>query len=128
MKPRSQAYVLLILALENLKAAKILASSGQVNPRMVGFHLQQAAEKALKAWLDSLGSEYLKTRDLASLLEELEDQNQDVKDFWPLVELTPFAAHLRHQYLEEEEETNLQEMTALVEKLVRRLSGQSGGK
>jgi len=72
MKPRSQAYVFLILALENLKAAKILASSGQVNPQMVGFHLQQAAEKALKA--------------------------------------------------------DLQEMTALVEKLVRRLSGQSGGK
>lgn len=62
-----------------------------------GFHVQQAAEKALKAWLCTCGSgRYPLTHELARLLSLLENQGAEVEVFWPLVQYTMFAVQARY--------------------------------
>jgi HEPN domain-containing protein len=61
-----------------------------------GFHAQQAAEKALKAWLTLLKDEYPKTHDLSLLLTLLETRGQDVTPYLELIELNPFAVQYRY--------------------------------
>lgn len=56
---------LLALARRDLRAAEILRDQPEVGDGIVGFHAQQAAEKALKAWLTLLGIEFPRTHDLS---------------------------------------------------------------
>lgn len=63
-----------------------------------GFHVQQAVEKALKAWLCTCsGADYPMTHELARLLGLLENQNAEVEAFWPLVQYTMFAGQARYE-------------------------------
>lgn len=63
-----------------------------------GFHVQQAVEKALKAWLCTCaGADYPMTHELARLLSLLENQNAEVEAFWPLVQYTMFAVQARYE-------------------------------
>jgi hypothetical protein len=63
-----------------------------------GFHVQQAVEKALKAWLCACaGADYPMTHELARLLTLLESQNEEVEAFWPLVQYTMFAVQARYE-------------------------------
>lgn len=56
-----------------------------------GFHVQQAVEKALKAWLCIHNDTYPMTHELARLLALLESQGIEVNAYWPLVQYTIFA-------------------------------------
>lgn len=56
-----------------------------------GFHIQQAVEKALKAWLCIHTDNYPMTHELARLLALLELQGIEVNAYWPLVQYTIFA-------------------------------------
>jgi len=62
-----------------------------------GFHVQQAVEKALKAWLCAYNIAYPPTHDLARLLTLLERTGADVDQFWPLVQFTIFAVQARYE-------------------------------
>ena len=63
-----------------------------------GFHIQQAVEKALKAWLCTCGSgNYPLTHELARLFSLLENQGAEVEAFWPLVQYTMFAVQARYE-------------------------------
>jgi HEPN domain-containing protein len=63
-----------------------------------GFHVQQAVEKALKAWLCTYGSgSYPLTHELARLFSLLENQAAEVEEFWPLVQYTMFAVQARYE-------------------------------
>ena len=62
-----------------------------------GFHVQQAVEKALKAWLCTRDVIYPMTHDLTRLLPLLENQSAEVEKFWPLVQYTLFAAQARYE-------------------------------
>ncbi len=62
-----------------------------------GFHVQQAVEKTLKAWLCAYAVDYPLTHDLARLLTMLEKLGVDVKLFWPLVQFTIFAVQARYE-------------------------------
>lgn len=62
-----------------------------------GFHVQQAAEKALKAWLCTCDTIYPMTHELTRLLTLLENQGTDVEKFWPLVQYTMFAVQARYE-------------------------------
>ena len=44
-----------------------------------GFHVQQAAEKALKAWLALLGEKYPLTHSIETLLDILDDRDAAVE-------------------------------------------------
>ena len=62
-----------------------------------GFHIQQAVEKALKAWLCTRDAIYPMTHELSRLLALLENQGAEVEKFWPLVQYTMFAVQARYE-------------------------------
>ncbi|MER0215925.1 MAG: HEPN domain-containing protein [Nitrosomonas sp.] len=62
-----------------------------------GFHIQQAVEKALKAWLCIHTDTYPMTHELARLLALLELQGIEVNAYWPLVQYTIFAVQARYE-------------------------------
>ena len=79
------------------------------NPRMpdwgVGFHAQQAVEKALKAVLGALGVNYTYTHNIGLLLQMLLESGHSVPpDGEDLSELTPFGALERYGGQSEEPE------------------------
>ena len=61
-----------------------------------GFHVQQAAEKALKAWLALLGEKYPLTHSIETLLDLLDERGAAVESFRDLVEYTPYAVEFRY--------------------------------
>jgi HEPN domain-containing protein len=65
-----------------------------------GFHVQQAAEKALKAWLEFLGETFPYTHDLGVLLQKLENRGCEVTEFWDLLDFSLFAVQLRYDSLD----------------------------
>lgn len=92
-----------------------------------GFHVQQAVEKALKAWLCTCDIAYPPTHDLARLLTLLEKTGADVDPFWPLVQFTIFAVQARYEEglsnldepLERDVEIeNVRALLATIEKIV----------
>ena len=70
-----------------------------------GFHVQQAVEKASKAWLCTRDVIYPMTHEVTRLLALLENQSAEVEKFWPLVQYTMFAVQARY----EEDVTELDE-------------------
>jgi len=96
MNPPNPAFPLLLMAKKDLKAAKTLALADDPDIEIVGFHLQQATEKALKAWLVSLGEPIIKTHDLSYLLNQLESHQKNIDHLWSLAELNPFAVQFRY--------------------------------
>ena len=62
----------------------------------VGFHVQQAAEKALKAWLALLGETYPLTHSIEILLDLLDDRDAAVETFRSLIDYTPYAVEFRY--------------------------------
>ncbi len=97
MSPPDDARELLALAQRDLKAALILAGAEEPQPEAAGFHLQQAVEKTLKAWLSLRNVVYPKTHDLSLLLGLIEDHGESAGTFWNLLELNPFAVQLRYE-------------------------------
>lgn len=93
---------LLTLARRDLRAAEVLCDRPEVGEGIVGFHAQQATEKALKAWLTFLGIAYPRTHDLSLLLYKLEEGGADVARWWELLDLNPFAVQFRYEILDDE--------------------------
>lgn len=68
-----------------------------------GFHIQQAAEKILKAWLAAIGEVYPFTHDLGVLLQQLDQRGCDVEPYWDLLEYNAFAVQLRYDAIGSED-------------------------
>ena len=62
-----------------------------------GFHLQQAVEKATKAWIAGLGGQYPLTDGIETLLRRLEALSMDMAPFEGLAEFTPYAVRFRYE-------------------------------
>jgi len=108
---------LLALARRDLCAAEILRDQPEVGDGIVGFHAQQAAEKALKAWLTILGIEFPRTHDLSLLIHKLDGRGIDVTSLWELLNLNPFAVQFRYEILDDEpldQGATLEQVTALL--------------
>ncbi len=60
--------MLLRKARQDVRAAEVLADEAGCDGEIVGFHCQQAVEKAIKAVLESRRIEYPLTHDLVALL------------------------------------------------------------
>ena len=93
---------LLRLADMDINAARILGGSGEGDAEIIGFHLQQAVEKLLKAWLVLLDEHPGRTHDLSYLLEKLSARGEPVQAFQDLMELNPFAVQFRYDVLDAE--------------------------
>ncbi len=61
-----------------------------------GFHVQQAAEKALKAWLALLGELYPLTHSLETLLDHLARCGPDAGPWREMERYTPYAVQFRY--------------------------------
>lgn len=77
---RSEASVLLSKASEDLDAVDALVDLAHIGDAVIGFHAQQAVEKAMKAVLAAHGEVFPWTHDLRHLLERLEDVGVHVSD------------------------------------------------
>jgi len=120
MSPPDTSRELLALAEKDYKAALILARAEEPQTDAAGFHLQQAVEKAVKAWLALKAVDYPRTHDLSLLLGLLEDRAESIEPFWSLLELNPFAVQFRYE-LPGEDFPNFEQLAQLAEQLLARV-------
>lgn len=99
------ARMMLDSAEKDLRSMRLLEDEGP--EESFGFHLQQAGEKALKAWIAILGGLYELTHSLETLLEQLDGcgaDEADVAGFRELAGYTPYAVEFRYQGVDEDTE------------------------
>lgn len=98
MSDLEQANRMSLMAGKDLQALKGMGDEEVFPIEIFGFHVQQAVEKTLKAWLCCLGKTYPKIHDLDELVALLEDAGQALpEEFAPLVEYTDFATTFRYE-------------------------------
>lgn len=94
---RDLAERLLSLAREDGIAARAMLNVGVVTDAIVGFHAQQAVEKALKAFLVWHQLEFPKTHDLSLLLELCASVDAGLAEsLADAEELTPYGVDYRY--------------------------------
>jgi HEPN domain-containing protein len=97
MRDPEQARNLLTVAERDYRALCGMEDVAVFSDEIFGFHVQQAVEKALKAWLSYLGVSYPKRHDLDELAALLEDADQPIPAFaCGLLEFTDFAVTFRY--------------------------------
>lgn len=104
MNDLEHARLLLAMARKELKALEGMQDREVFADEIFGFHIQQAAEKALKSWLSALGRTYPKTHNLRLLLNLLVEGGADAEPFWSLIEYNAFAVQIRYEGLDLSEE------------------------
>lgn len=97
MPDDSLARVMLDTAKRDLRALGNMLDSELFDDEVFGFHAQQAAEKALKAWLIVLSGSHPYTHDLGRLLHEIQQAGADVEAYWNTLELTNYAIRFRYE-------------------------------
>lgn len=99
------AQQMLTKARQDLQASAQLMLNEQISNEIIGFHVQQTIEKALKAILIKHGVEYDFTHDLAVLFRQVVKQGffapATLED---IATLTPFAVQFRYGLLTDDED------------------------
>ncbi len=90
-----EASRMLRIAQRDLKTARSMLDPDLFDEASWGFHVQQATEKALKAWISALEQDYPRTHDLSLLGQLLIDCGGDPTRFESLENFTPFGLRLR---------------------------------
>lgn len=111
MSAHEYAAQLLIMARKDFDAMRGMVDNPLFADEIFGFHVQQAIEKSLKAWLAVRSIDFPLTHDISRLLGLLEEHGVDVVMLWPLIEYTVFAVQARY-------ETGLIESDAPIDRLV----------
>lgn len=98
MNPESeQAKLLLRRAEDDLAVLTALAGNTRIPDAVLGFHAQQAVEKAFKAILAARGQDFPWTHDLQLLLKLLSTEGVQVPDAATATRrLTPWAVEYRY--------------------------------
>lgn len=97
MKDLDQARNLLRMAGKDYRALKGMEDSEVFSSEIFGFHVQQAVEKALKAWLCCVSVTYPKIHDLDALGTLLEDSGHSIPpSITSLLDFTDFAVAFRY--------------------------------
>ena len=97
-----QARLLLGMADGDLGALRVMHNPADVTEEIFGFHVQQAAEKCLKAWIAVLGAEYPLTHDLGELIETIRPRHAAVSQHAALKAFGTFAVNYRYAPLPED--------------------------
>jgi HEPN domain-containing protein len=107
--------ILLAKAAQDGLAARQLAADPRIGDEVVGFHVQQAVEKGLKALLAFHAIPYRRTHDLLELMDQLIAHGHPLAGaLEALQEMTPFAVEYRYETLDQYEEAPLDRERALV--------------
>ena len=96
MKDIEQIAVLLGAAERDFSALRAMGENPDFADEIFGFHAQQAAEKAFKAWLAILGEDYPLTHDLVRLIKMLMERSTDAEHYKPLADYGPYAVQFRY--------------------------------
>jgi len=97
MKDLEQARNFLNIASRDYRALCGMKDQEVFSSEIFGFHIQQAVEKALKAWLCIMGVPFPRTHDLDELGALLEKSGQKIPKFLQtLLEFTDFAVAFRY--------------------------------
>jgi HEPN domain-containing protein len=100
MKRHELVRMLLHRAAQDEAAMARLLADSAIGDEIIGFHAQQAVEKALKAWLAHLGVDFPKSHRLKALVELLKSQGQAFPaGLLDVVKLTPFGTVFRYEDL-----------------------------
>ena len=91
----THARELLIVAERDVTALRGTANPATIADELLGFLVQRAAEKLLKAWLTTLGETYPLSHDLAALLDLLGTHGAEVARYTGLVNYSRFVVRLR---------------------------------
>ena len=95
MSDVERANELLAVAERDIAALRVMLDPALVADSIFGFHVQQAVEKSLKAYLALLAGTFPFTHDLALLLE-LAHRHADVSRYQEMVQYTLYAVQLRY--------------------------------
>lgn len=90
------ARMLVNAAERDIEALRIMRRSDDIPAEIFGFHVQQGAEKLLKAWIALLGDSYPLTHSIESLLALLADRGAATEPFNELAAYTPYAVEFRY--------------------------------
>lgn len=90
------ARMLLEAARRDIEALRVMRGSDGLPDEVYGFHVQQAAEKLLKAWIALLGASYPLTHSIETLLQLLADRGVGTGPFRDLIAFTPYAVEFRY--------------------------------
>ena len=100
MKDLDQARNVLLIASKDYQALTGMQDPAAFPTEVFGFHVQQAVEKAFKAWLCCLGVVFPKIHDLDELAAVLRDAGAVLPEqFVPLLEYADFAVAFRYDVL-----------------------------
>ena len=112
------------IARADLQEARRMRELTGFRSSSIGFLLQQAAEKALKAWIQAAGGVAPFTHDLAALLNLLQELGETAAAYEGLTELNFFAVQLRYDDELVIEELDWPACFALVERLLEEIKGR----
>ena len=115
----------------DVEALRFMCRSDEVSDEVFGYHVQQAAEKSLKAQIALLGETYPHTHNLEALLDLLADRGIATKPFRKLTSYTPYAVEFRYEGVSSntepiDRETALSLVEALLEQTGRQLAEVEG--
>ena len=97
------ARTLVLAAERDLELVQILLEHNGGADEVFGFHVQQAVERLLKAWLAIRGESYPLTHDLEQLFEALAREGVDLRTFRTLSGYTLFGVIHRYEALDAQE-------------------------
>lgn len=92
-----QADAMLRMAHRDLTALHGMLNAAVFADEIFGFHVQQAVEKSLKAWMCAIGLTYPFTHQINRLLVLLRNAGADVESFWWTDEFTIYAHQARYE-------------------------------
>jgi hypothetical protein len=120
---RTEAQAMLRVARRDFKAARLLAVE-EAEEASWGFQIQQAIEKAFKAWILSCDLMAPFTHDIADLLQILREQGVEISPYLVLSQFTLFAVQLRYDDEPEPMDLNRQEWLLVVQALLDEVEQQ----
>ncbi len=120
MRWTEQARLLLAKAEQDAVVVRLATRDTEIADEIVGFHVQQAAEKCMKAVLCSTGVAYRRTHDLQELHDALVDSGSvPLPEVTELVAWSPFATLYRYAEWSELEPVDRSHASRLVEAAMR---------
>jgi len=119
---------MLRVARRDLRAARLLAVD-EADEASWGFQMQQAIEKAFKAWILSSDLRAPFTHDIADLLQILREQGIEISSYLQFSQFTLFAVQLRYddepESLDLDRQQWLTVVQALLDEVDRRIEGRT---
>ena len=97
MSDIKQANAMLRMAQRDFKALHGMLDTEIFADEIYGFHVQQAVEKCLKAWMCAVGITYPFTHQINRLLVLLRNAGAEVDAFWCMDEFTIYAHQARYE-------------------------------